>query len=128
MRTTNLDAYGHGPLPWSRAERQLDITVARDVTHFLSTVRPDGRPHVAAVGALWIDGRFWFTSGDRTRKSRKLARRDECVISVKLADLDLVVEGTARRVTVQPTLARLAAAYAAQDWSARVDEDRQATT
>ena len=57
MDTTNLDAYGHDALPWSRAERQLDITIAKDVTHFLTTVRPDGRPHVAGIGALWIDGR-----------------------------------------------------------------------
>ena len=128
MRTTNLDAYGHGPLPWSRAERQLDGTVAQEVTHFLTTVRPDGRPHVAAVGALWIDGKFYFTSGDGTRKSQDLAQRDECVIAVKLTDLDLVVEGTAHRVTDQPTLERLAAAYDAQGWPATVHEGRHAIT
>jgi hypothetical protein len=128
MDTTNLDAYGHDALPWSRAERQLDITVAKDVTHFLATVRPDGRPHVAAIGALWVDDRFYFTSGDGTRKSRNLAVRDDCVISVKLPDLDLVVEGTARRVIDQPTLERLAEAYDAQGWPATVDADDEALT
>src|SRR6188472_2253575 len=99
MDTRNLDAYGHDALPWSRAERQLDITIAKDVTHFLTTVRPNGRPHVAGIGALWIDGRYYFTSGDGTRKSRNLAVNPSCTISTALPGLDLVVEGTAAKVT-----------------------------
>ena len=128
METTNLDAYGHDALPWSRAERQLQVSVAKDLTHFLTTVRADGQPHVAGIGALWIDGRFYFTSGDGTRKSRDLAERDACVIAVKLPDLDLVVEGTATRVTDKPTLDRLAKAFEAQGWPATVDEAETALT
>jgi general stress protein 26 len=118
---TNLDIYGHPPLSWSRAERQLEAVMGENVTHFLTTVRPDGRPHVAGVGALWVDGRFYFTSGAGTRKSRNLAERAECVISVKLPDLDLIVEGTATRVTDRPTLERLAERYDAQGWPATVE-------
>ena len=75
-----------------------------DAHFFLSTVRPDGRPHVAGVGALWDDGRFYVVSGPKTRKSRNLAHRADCAISVKLPDLDLVVEGTATKVTDGATL------------------------
>ncbi len=123
MDQTNLDIYGHAPIPWSRAERQLGAPVADSVRHFLATVRPDGRPHVAGIGALWVDGRFYFVSGPGTRKSRNLAERPECVISVTLPDLDLVVEGTATRVTDRPTLERLAERFAAQGWPATVDGD-----
>src|SRR6185312_1090422 len=91
MNRTNLDIYGHGPLPWSRATKQLESNTGPEVTLFLSTTRPDGRPHVAGIGALWVNGRFWFTSGPGTRKSRNLAKNPNCVISVKLPDLDLVV-------------------------------------
>jgi hypothetical protein len=122
MDQTNLDIYGHPPLPWSRAEKQLAVTGGPEVTHFLATVRPDGRPHVAGVGALWVDGRFYFTSGARTRKSRNLAARADCVISVKLPDLDLVVEGVAAKVTDEPTLQRLAERYSAQGWPATVKD------
>ena len=93
--------------------------------------RPSGRTvgrHVAGIGALWIDGRFYFTSGEGTRKSRDLAEREECVIAVKLPDLDLVVEGTATRVTDKPTLDRLAKAFDAQGWPATVDEAEKALT
>jgi pyridoxine/pyridoxamine 5'-phosphate oxidase len=117
MEQKNLDIYGSEPIPWSRALKQLE-EVPSPKTFWLATVRPDGRPHVAAVGALWVDGKFYIVSGAGTRKSRNLAENPNCVISVSLGDLDLAVEGTAIRVTDMPTLTRIAARYAAQGWPA----------
>src|SRR5712692_4609722 len=56
----NLDIYGAKPIPWSRALKQLDAGTGG--TYWLATTNPDGRPHVAAVGAFWVDGRIYFTS------------------------------------------------------------------
>jgi general stress protein 26 len=121
MQQTNLDIYGAGPIPWSRALDQLqDDSVKK--TYWLATVRPDGRPHVAGVGAVWLDGTFYFTSGEGTRKSRNLAENPNCVVSVTLPDLDLVVEGTATPVTDSATLQRIAERYAAQGWPASVGD------
>jgi hypothetical protein len=122
MESKNLDIYGHAALPWSRAEQELAAVEGQDITHFLATIRPDGRPHVAGVGALWVDGKFYFVSGAGTRKSRNLAEHAECVISVKLPGLDLVVEGAARKVTDAATLQRLAERYDAQGWPATVKD------
>ena len=83
---------------------------------WVATTRPDGRPHVAGVGAIWLDGKFWIVSGPGTRKSRNLAENPNCVISVGLPGIDLVVEGTAERVTDDATLQRLADEYNAQGW------------
>jgi hypothetical protein len=122
----NLDIYGNKPIPWSRALEALETAPAKPEdtggpnTYWLATTRPDKRPHVAGVGAIWLDGRFCFVSGAGTRKSRNLAANPNCVISVKLAGMDLVVEGTARVVTDEPTLQRLAKLYAAQGWPASV--------
>jgi hypothetical protein len=121
MQQTNLDIYGAEPIPWSRALDQLQDDAARK-TYWLATVRPDGRPHVAGVGALWLDGMFYFTSGAGTRKSRNLAEHPSCVVSVTLPDLDLVVEGTVTEVTDGVTLQRVAERYAAQGWPASVDD------
>lgn len=121
MQQTNLDIYGDEPIPWARALDQLHDASAKK-TYWLATVRPDGRPHVAGVGALWLDGMFYFTSGDGTRKSRDLAENPNCVLSVALPELDLVVEGTATKVTDDATLQRLAERYAAQGWPARVED------
>jgi general stress protein 26 len=121
MYEKNLDIYGDAPIPWSRALDQLDDVSAKK-TYWLATARPDGRPHVAGVGAWWIDGKFYFTSGDGTRKSRNLAENPTCVISVALPTLDLAIEGTAATVTDEATLQHLAERYAAQGWPASVGE------
>jgi len=127
--STNLDIYGGKTLPWSRARRQLVAETKRPYKaqeqrrSWIATTGPGGRPHLTGVGALWADDKFYVVSGPRTRKSQNLARNRRCVIAVNLDDLDLVVEGSARRVTDKQTLTRLAKRYNAQGWPARVDKD-----
>ncbi len=127
MQQKNLDIYGGKPIPWSRALDQLEAAAqiedeAVHTTYWLATTRPDGRPHVAGVGALWVDGLFYFTSGAGTRKSQNLAENPNCVITVALDGLDLVVEGTAEKVTDHATVERLAERYAAQGWPASASD------
>lgn len=117
---TNLDIYGSAPIPWARALAQLEAGAGTRC--WLATTRPDGRPHLAGVGAQWTEGRLYFVSGAGTRKSRNLATNPTCAVSLTLPDLDLVVEGTAATVTDAATLARLAARYAAQGWPATVSD------
>ena len=117
----NLDIYGNEPIPWSRALAQLDAG-GGGATYSLATTRPDGRPHLAVVGALWVEGKVYFTSGAAARKSRNLSANPNCAVSVSLPGLDLVIEGTAARVTDEATLVRLAERYAAQGWPATVDD------
>lgn len=117
MEAKNLDIYGHEPLDWSRVLAQLERTDYR-ATHWLATTGSEGRPHVAGVGAMWDGGKFYFTSGPGTHKSKNLARNRHCAIAVSMPDVDLVVEGTAAMVTDPATLTRLARRYAAQGWPA----------
>jgi hypothetical protein len=124
VKVTNLDRYGSPALPWSRPH---DLLAANprpsDITFFLGTVGPDGRPHAAAVGAIWHDGDLYFTSSPTTRKSRNLATNSACTISAKLEGIDLVLEGEARRVTDQPTLKQAAQLYRDDGWPAEVQGD-----
>jgi hypothetical protein len=80
------------------------------------------------VGALWADGTFWFQTGGDTRKGRNLARDPRCTLSLATQEFDLVVEGEARRVTDRPTVAAMAARWAAEGWPARVDDSGRALT
>ena len=87
---TNLDRYGSPPLPWSRPHDLLVASPAQPGTpYFLGTSRPDGRPHAASVGAQWLDGDLYFTSGPGTRKARNLAANPACTFSVALDGIDL---------------------------------------
>jgi hypothetical protein len=117
--TKNLTIYKEKPLAWSRVLQQLAAGPTSG-TYWLATTNPNGRPHAAAVGALWVDGKLYFTSGARTRKGRNLTANPGCALSASLAGIDVVFEGTAKRVTDRPTLLRLAERYAAQGWPARV--------
>jgi hypothetical protein len=122
--TTNLDRYGHEELPWSRPR---DILVAGEPeenrTWFLGTVRADGRPHAAGVGALWHGDELYFTSGPGTRKSRDLAADPACTLSTKLEGIDVVFEGEAVRITDAATLRTIAAQYREGGWPAEVEDD-----
>ena len=121
---TNLDRYGNPALPWSRPRELLVTSLARtDITSFLGTAGPDGRPHSAGVGGLWMDGELYFTSGPATKKSRNLAVNSACTLSIKLEGIDLVLEGEAHRVTDQPTLEQAAQLYREGGWPAEVQGD-----
>ena len=70
--------------------------------YWLSTVRPDGRPHVTPIAAVWLDGALHFCTGPTERKAKNLARNRYCVVTTgtnALEGLDVVIEGEAVRVT-----------------------------
>jgi hypothetical protein len=124
ISTRNLDRYGSAALPWSRARDVLvSDTPTADLTFFVATVRPDGRPHTAGVGAVMVDDALYFTSGPGTRKSRNLAENPACSISVRLRGVDLTLEGEAHRVTDPSTVERLAAVYRSGGWPAEAEGD-----
>ena len=125
VSTVNLDQYGHDALPWSAVTERLDdaTTSAQDVFTVLGTVTPDGRPHAAPVGALWIDGAWHVVTGPGTRKARNLAQNPACTLTARLAGADVDFVGEAHRVTEPHELERVAAAYRRGGWPAEVAGD-----
>jgi len=121
MRQKNLaDLYHLEPVPWSRALEALESSDPQARTCFLATTRPDGRPHLAGVGAVWQDGKAYFVSGPGTRKSRNVAENADVSIGMSVPGIDLVIEGRAERVIDDETLQRLAERYAKEGWPTRV--------
>ncbi len=136
MKATNLaDLYQLPLMDWAHIEARLEqgVTQAPQTggpnrhTCWLATINPDGSPHVNGVGAIWVDGAFWFETGDKTRKAKNLAHDPRCTISLAVHEFDLVLEGTASKVTDPPTVAAMAERWAA-DWPCRVDDTGQALT
>jgi hypothetical protein len=126
VESTNLDPE-EPEIPWSRAVDQLDKLEPRGgssgPTCWLATTRPGGRPHVAGVVGLWTSDTLYFVSGPGTRKARNLVHDSHCSLAISLPDLDLVLEGTAARVTDPVTLERVAEGFAARGWPLQVDGD-----
>lgn len=101
------------PTPWPEARSVLD----QAKVDWLATVRPDGRPHVTPIAAVWLDGALHFTTGQTERKAENLQENAQVVITTGsnvLEGLDVVVEGEAIVVTDEATLQRLADAYIAK--------------
>jgi nitroimidazol reductase NimA-like FMN-containing flavoprotein (pyridoxamine 5'-phosphate oxidase superfamily) len=121
----NIAGYGLPTLAWDRALERLEQEWKAQPdgsghTHWLATVRPDGKPHVVPVGAAWVDDTFYFTSGPGTRKSMNLAQNPHCVITLAASGLDLVVEGEVAKVKDDKKLHRLAEVFALVGWAPTV--------
>jgi hypothetical protein len=113
---TELSAFssdGASPTAWARAKAHLEVAEL----FWLSTVRPDGRPHVTPLLAVWSDDALFFCTGPAERKAKNLARNPHCILTTgrnSLDGLDIVVEGEAREVRDEVELGRVADAYAAK--------------
>ena len=85
---------------------------------WISTVRPDGRPHVTPLVAVWLDGALHFTTGAREQKALNLTANAQVALTTGCNDwrdgVDVVVEGHATRVTDHARLVRLAEAWRAK--------------
>jgi nitroimidazol reductase NimA-like FMN-containing flavoprotein (pyridoxamine 5'-phosphate oxidase superfamily) len=97
--------------PWADAQEQL----AAAELAWLSTVRPDGRPHVTPLLSVWLDGAPHICTGEDERKARNLATNPHVVLTTGAnavhGGLDLVIEGRAKRVTDPDRLQALADAW-----------------
>jgi general stress protein 26 len=86
-------------LPWAEVVGVLESSEM----FWLSTVRSDGRPHVAPLPAMWLNGKLHFCTGAHEQKAKNIEANNHCVITTGTnsyrAGLDVVVEGTVERVT-----------------------------
>lgn len=105
---------GAGPARWADAQRLLSGAEL----YWLTTVRPDGRPHVTPLIGVWWQGALHFCTGAEERKARNLAASAEVVLTTGTntwaEGFDVVVEGRADRVTNEARLTALAEAWEAK--------------
>jgi Pyridoxamine 5'-phosphate oxidase len=130
-RTKNLaDLYDLAPLDWADVRRTLEGNLDQEPgtggpdhhSFWLSTVDADGRPHMTAVGAFWVESRYYFCGSPRSRKIRNIERDPRCAFGVALDGYDVALEGRAVRVTDDALLQRLAAKFAEGGWAPTVDD------
>jgi general stress protein 26 len=81
--------------------------------YWLSTVRPDGRPHVTPLLGIWLDGALYFCTGPTERKVKNLAQNPHCILTTGSNQLDglVVVEGEAAKVNDEAELRTVADTY-----------------
>jgi nitroimidazol reductase NimA-like FMN-containing flavoprotein (pyridoxamine 5'-phosphate oxidase superfamily) len=119
------DASATAP-PWHDIERLL--TDAQ--LYWIITVRTDGRPHAVPLVGVWHDGAFAFCTGPTEQKHRNLQSNARVAVTTGSTGAngwdrgkDVVVEGTAIRVTNAEALQVLADAWFGkygEDWKFEV--------
>lgn len=110
MPSYGLKDAGDGLKPWDWAAEQL----TGSHNYWLTTVRPDGRPHAMPLWGLWLDGRFYFSTGRQSRKGRNLAANPNCIVCTENAAEAVIVEGVAEEVADRSTLRPFYDAYKAK--------------
>lgn len=109
---------GAEPTEWAEASRELE----QAPIFWISTVRPDGRPHVTPLLAVWLDESLYFCTGPDEQKAKNLTSNPHCILTTgtnALEGLDLVVEGDAAQVSDEAELQRIADLYVTkygEDW------------
>ena len=100
-----------GPTPWPETARALEDAEL----YWLTTVRRDGRPHVTPLIGVAHDGAMHFCTGLREQKARNLEHSTSVALTTGrntwAKGLDVVVEGTAVRISDRDTLQQIADAY-----------------
>jgi general stress protein 26 len=114
------------PTEWPEVDRALESAEL----YWLTTVRKDGSPHSTPLVGVWIDRSFVFCTGPTEQKARNLEHHPTVTAvtgtNTWQAGLDVVLEGTAERITGRQNLTALADAYRAKygdDWDFAVDDD-----
>jgi uncharacterized pyridoxamine 5'-phosphate oxidase family protein len=78
-----------GLLPWKWADHRLKTSRQ----YWIATTRPDGRPHVMVIWALWMDGALYFSTGSKSRKAQNLAKNPHCTMCTQNAAEAVIVDG-----------------------------------
>ena len=88
---------GRGLLDWSWAEERL----RGRYIWWLATTRPDGRPHLMPVWAVWVGDGVGFSTGADSRKAKNLAHNPFVTIVPERGVESVIVEGEAGPLPIE---------------------------
>jgi PPOX class probable F420-dependent enzyme len=119
LRLTSLQPAAAPPAgaPPAGASPTLEARFAAEGIAWLTTVRPDGAPHVVPVWFLWDSGTFIVFSKPTARKVRNIAAEGRVMLAIgdPAADFDVqLIDGEAHlidRPAIEVLDARLVAKY-----------------
>ncbi|SRR6266478_1266350 len=100
-------------LPWSWAVKHLE----KSHNYWITTVRREGRPHSVPVWGIWLKDRFYFSTGEQSRKVKNLSRNPNCVVCNERAEEAVIVEGAAEQIRDKKLIKRFNKIYEKKyDW------------
>lgn len=105
-----ISAAKKGMLPWSWARSRL----AANRNFWISTLRPDGRPHAMPVWGVWHNDRLFFSTAITSLKARNLLANPVCTATTESGAEAVIVEGRATVISDPVVLKPVWNAYRAK--------------
>lgn len=87
-------------LAWDTVQRRL----MQSKQYWVSTTRPDGRPHVVPLDGIWVDDVWYFGGSPETVTQRNLNSNPHVVMHLPDPVEAVMVEGEARYTKPAPEL------------------------
>lgn len=89
------DGYGipeseEGLLDWS----EIELKLVASMHYWLSTTRPDGRPHVVPRWGAWIDGQLFYDGSPETVHARNTVTNTACALHIGDGAEAIIVDGS----------------------------------
>jgi general stress protein 26 len=107
-------------ISWSEVEEKLRAAS----NYWLTTVRPDGRPHARPVDGVWVGGALCFGGAPQTRWVRNLQSNAQVSVNLSSEAEAIILEGTAEAVTdAEHPLAKASTAASREKYPQYFDED-----
>ena len=78
-----------GTLSWDEVETRL----VASKSYWISTVRPDLRPHSVPRWGVWVDGRFWYDGSPETVHARNAEQNPWVTLTLESGSEVVIVEG-----------------------------------
>lgn len=110
IKDYGIETGPEGMMDWSWADAQL----TKSHNYWIASTRADGRPHVAPVWGVWIDGALYFGSERSAIKARNLAARPDVIVHLESGDDVVIAEGRAVEVKEAATMATVGPAFVAK--------------
>ncbi len=105
-----------GMLEWDWAVERL----AKSRNYWISSTSRDGRPSVAPVWGVWLDGAVQFGTNPKSRKAQNLERDPRVVIHLESGDEVVILHGVVEHFVPDE---RTADAYEPKyDWRPNVED------
>jgi len=102
-----IETTAEGLLDWQFVEDQM-----RDLKNYwLSTTYPDGRPHSTPVWGSWLEEKFYFGGGPKTRKAKNIRANPQVVVHTESAEFVVIVEGKVEVETDKDLVSRVQEDY-----------------
>jgi nitroimidazol reductase NimA-like FMN-containing flavoprotein (pyridoxamine 5'-phosphate oxidase superfamily) len=100
-------ANGDSLISWARVSEQM----AKAHNYWVSTTRPDGRPHAMPIWGIWLDETFYFGTARGSVKGRNLAHNPAISVHLESGDDVVILEGVAEEVHEAAQLAHIYHVY-----------------